>query len=66
MGPVIFFILGLVGGMQIEKRIDEYKDHRIEVLERLVEMDKADPAYYYKDPMGQVWALGPGFCEQVL
>lgn len=63
---VIIFIAGLVSGIFLEVKHEEYKDYKIERLEEILEVDEFRDSYFYEDGLGQVWAVGPGSCRRVL
>lgn len=51
--------------MTVEIKVDEYRDAKLEALEQLIELDEARELYFHEDSMGQIWAIGPGTCQQV-
>jgi hypothetical protein len=62
---LFFFLGGMVSGMFIEVKIDDYKDYKIAAYEDILRLEEFDSFYLFERPDGTVWATRDDFCVQV-
>lgn len=62
---LFFFLGGMVSGMFIEVKTDEYKDHKIAAYEGILQLEEFDSFYLFERGDGTVWATKDDFCVQV-
>jgi len=62
---VFIFMAGLIIGNVFGYKHDEFKEKRMEFLEQTAGIGAPNGYYLQKDPLGQIWIVGPNTCDQV-